>query len=271
MMIALVVLTLTGFVIVSRSLVPKTDESGRSSLAGSTPQSTPRRSPSASPALSGKKQPLSERQMAAALSEAQQLLDQMESAVSLNDWSKAKSLFSEFRDKAEQLPAPQLHSSDPSLLLQDFYDLYAVSMERALTEKNARSAMMALNQLYGIIGEHRARLESRSALELQRLRFLVRELEFWSAANDEKMLEVRAAALRAVWRDVRPVVIARRGNEPAVRSFDQLIDQLAAARQVRELNALLPEFKKQIEQIESLLQASQKQNSASSDDDDDER
>ena len=270
MMMALVVLTLTGFVMVSRSLVPKTHESGRSSLTGSAMPSPPRSSPPASPGSAGNRRPLTVRQMAAALSDEQQLLDQLATAVSANDWTNAKSLFGEFRSGAQQLPAPQLHSPNHSPLLQDFYDLYDINVERALAEKNARAAMMALNQLYGIIGEHRARLASRSvALELQRLRFLVRELEFWSGTNDEKMLEVRAAALRAAWQDARTVVIAQHHNEQAVKSFDQLIEQLAVVRQARELNALLPEFKKQIEQIESLLPSSPKQNPASSDDDDD--
>ncbi len=271
MMMTLVVLTLTGFVMVSRSLVPKTDEAG-SSGTGSATQSTPRSSPSAPPVTTGNKRRLSERQMAAALSEEQQLLDQLAAAVSANDWVNAKGLFGEFRSKAPQLPAPQLHSPDRSLLLQDFYDFYDVSVERALSEKNARSAMMALNQLYGIVGEHRARLESRSlARELQRLRFLVRELAFWSGAGDEKMLEVRAAALRTAWQDARVVVSARRSTESAVRSFDQLIEQLAVTRQAREMNALLPEFKKQIEQIESLLPSPPKPNSATSDDDDEDQ
>jgi hypothetical protein len=261
MMVALVALTLTGFVGVSRLLVPKTTEGSGKSVVFSAVSGTPRPAPSVSPSP-GDKGRLSAKEMAAALSEEQLLLEKITGAVSAGDWTEAGALFDEFQSKARRLPAPQLHFPDLSPLLQDFYDYYDVRLERTLAEQDARGAALALNQLYGIIGEHRARLEKRSvALELQRLRFLARELELWSEADDEKMVEVRAAALRAAWQDARPVLIARRNVDQAIRNFDQLIKQLSAARQTRELSTLLPEFRKQVEQIEHTLQTT-RQNSA---------
>jgi len=260
MMIALVVLTLTGFVFVSRLLV-KLAEGG-----GAGPGAI--QSPSASPLSADRK--LSEKQMADDLGERQQLLDRVAAAVGAGDWTNAKNLFGEFQSRARQLPAPQLPSPDLSPLLQDFYDYSAVSLERALAEKNARAATLALNQLYGIIGEHRARLETRgTGPEFERLRFLVRELELWSGAGDEKMVVVRASALREAWQVARPTVIAGHGTDQAVRDFDRLVEQLTAARQMRDLSALIPEFRSRIEQLENLLQASRKPNSAAKESDDD--
>lgn len=261
MMIALVALTLTGFVVVSRLLVPKTTEGSGKSVVSTAASGTPRPAPSASPAAPDKAR-LSAKEMAAALSEEQHLIEKIAAAVKVNDWAAAKNLFDEFQRKARRLPAPQLHFPDLSPLLQDFYDYYDVRLERALTEQDERGAAHALNQLDGIIGEHRARLEKRGvALELQRLRFLVRELELWSEAGDTRMVEVRAAALRNAWQDARPVLIARRNTDQAVRHFDQLLEQLAAARQSRELSVLIPEFRTQVEQIEQTLQAAPRQTS----------
>jgi hypothetical protein len=266
MMIALVALTLTGFVFVSRLSVPKLAEGGN---AGTMPGWLGA-SPSASPLTAGRK--LSEKQLADDLGERQNLLDRIAAAISAGDWTIAKNLFGEFQSKARQLPAPQLTSPDLSPLLQDFYDYSAVSLERALVEKNARAATLALNQLYGIIGEHRARLETRGiGPEFERLRFLVRELELWSSTGDEKMVVVRASALREAWQVARPTVIARHSTDQAVRDFDQLIEQLAAARQIRDLSTLIPEFKNQIEQLDGLLRAAQKPNSAAKESDDDDQ
>lgn len=73
------------------------------------------------------------------------------------------------------------------------------------------------------------------------------------------MVEVRAAALRNAWQEARPVLIARRNSDQAVRHFDQLLEQLAAARQPRELSALIPEFRTQVAQIEQALQTAPRQ------------
>jgi hypothetical protein len=262
MMIALVALTLAGFVVVSKLLSPKSTDGDNRADVSIPASGAPQTSPSVS-SWSGNKSRMSAKEMAAALGEEQQLLEKMTEAVSRSDWTMAGNLFSDFQSKARRLPPPQLHFPDLSPLLQDFYDLHEVRLERALAEQDGRGAALALNQLDGIIGEHRARLEKSSvALELQRLRFLARELELWSEAGDGRMMDVRAAALRAAWQDARPVLIARRNADQAVRNFDQLIERLALARQSRELAALIPEFKKQLAQIEQTLQTAQRLNSA---------
>src|SRR5262249_25516020 len=119
-----------------------------------------------------------EGQMHTDLVRAQALLDEMVGAVAANNWAQAQSLYAEFGRKTERLPAPQLHHPDISPVLQDFFGLYSVKLERAIAEQNAQDAGFALNQLYGIIGEQRARLGTRGVpLEFQRLRFLVREVK----------------------------------------------------------------------------------------------
>jgi len=252
--IILALLTLVGLILVSNLMGAKRSERDQSQVSTTQPKSPnkPQLSISPLPPI-GYKPSQAEGQMHADLVRAQALIDEMAGAVAANNWPNAQSLYAEFQRKTEHLPAPQLHHPDISPVLQDFFDLYSVKLERALTEQNAQDVSLALNQLYGIVGEQRARLGARSVpLEFQRLRFLVREVKLWSELGDEKMLRLRTVALRDAWsQDVRPLVVARRSG--AQKNFDQLVQRLASAEQVHELTALLPEFSKELEQIDNLF------------------
>lgn len=189
------------------------------------------------------------------LGQAQSLLDQLTADVSGSDWTAAQTHFSEFAGKTQHLPAPQLNHPDISPVMQDFFALYKIQLGRALNEQNQQQARFSINQLFAIVGEQRARFSSRGVpLEFQRLRFLLREVEIWSAAGDAEVLTMRKAALGDAWKDIRPVIAARRSGADQVNHFDQLIEKLAAVSQPAELAALLPEFSQEIDKMNNLFQ-----------------
>ncbi|MEO6724490.1 MAG: hypothetical protein ABIU20_05740 [Blastocatellia bacterium] len=244
-------LTLGGFVIVSNlastqrlPLPPKTTQ------PLPTATTTPLMATSPSPPINKTSQ--AEGQWRNDLKEAQTLLDQLAVEVSASDWAKAQAHFVEFSNKAQQLPAPQLNHPDISPVMQDFFALYKLQLGRALNEQNAQQVRISHNQLFGIIGEQRARFRG-VPLEFQRLRFLLREIEIWSAAGDEEILKMRKTALGEAWRDVRPVIVARRSGTESASHFDELIAKLAAS-QVAELAALLPELNKEMEKMNNMFQ-----------------
>lgn len=249
-LLILVLLTLAGFALVSRALVLRLTETGNESR-------TLRPSPTAPP-ISGKGT-----EMAVVLSEQESRLNRIVLAVNTASWSEAKKQFAEFQAQASVLADASAKSGEQALLLQDFSDFARVKLERALSEQNAREAMMALNQLSGILGQHRARTEKGSVLpEFQRLAFLAREVELWSANNDEALLRIRLAALDGSWRNVREVLVTRRVAETALEKFDALLEKLQAARKPREVSVLVPELKKQLEDLVSSLRAEPKENVA---------
>jgi hypothetical protein len=199
------------------------------------------------------------------LAQAQTLLDQIAASVIASDWATAQTHFAEFNSKSKQLPAPQLNHPDISPVMQDFFVLYKVQLGRAINEQNAQQARITLNQLFGIVGEQRARFSVRALpLEFQRLRFLLREIEIWSAAGDDEMLRMRKTALGEAWKDIRPVIAARRSGTDLANHFDDLVTKLSAASQPAEMTALLPELNKEMEKINNLFQRPPRPASSSS-------
>ncbi len=257
MVIMLALLTLSGFILVSNLMGAKRPENNPSRSADQ-PKVPNQQRPVSIPTLppTNYKPSQDEGQMHSDLKTAEDLLGTISAAMASNDWGKAQQAFTEFQSKTQRLPAPQLHHPDISPILQDFFTLYAVQLETALTQQNAPQASFAINQLYGIVGEQRARMGTRGIpLEFQRLRFLVREVGLWGEAGDEKMLRLRAVALRdAWWHDVRPIIAARRNGVEPAKHFDQLVQQLSAAGQIHEITALLPEFNKGLEQMDTIFQ-----------------
>lgn len=246
-------LTFGGFVIVSN--LAGTQKLPPLKTAQAKPTATSKPQTAASPQSPVTKGIQSETQLRVELGQAQSLLDQVTTDVSLSDWPAAQTHFSEFAGKARQLPAPQLNHPDISPVMQDFFALYKIQLARALNEQNLQQARFSLNQLFGIISEQRARFSTRSVpLEFQRLRFLLREVEIWSGSGDEEILSMRKTALGEAWRDVRPVIAARRSGAEQANHFDELIGKLSAATQPAELTALLPELNQEMEKLNNLFQ-----------------
>ena len=134
--------------------------------------------------------------------------------------------------------------------------MYAVQLERAISEKQAKAAYLAINQLSSIITETNARFVKRATpAEVQRLHYLVRDLSFWQALGDEKMTRLRAAALREAWNDVSPLIRTRKQGEAVAEQFDALLLQASAAETTSQLTAILPELSNKLEQMDALFQA----------------
>jgi hypothetical protein len=204
-------------------------------------------------------------------------LDQLNADIAGGAWDKANGHFNEFEQKMRLLPAPQLSHPDISPVMQDFFALYKVQLGRALGQQDAQQARFAINQLFGIVSEQRARFGTRGVpLEFQRLHFLIREVEIWNHAGDQQMLRLRANSLRDAWQDIRPVIAAKRNGNglDQARSFDALIDKLSAFDQVQDVPALITDLNKGFEQMNALFQRSARQpgttpNSGKSVEDDD--
>ncbi len=246
-LIGLVLLTLGGLVLVSNFISePKAnDEMTRLAIGGAaSPKSLP--TPTTRPISNAG-------QWAADLKRAQEQLLTLSDAIRNNDWGIAESLFITFELKDRRLPTPQLKHPDISPILQDFFDLYVVQLERAISEKQAKPAQIAVNQMIGIVGEAKARFVPRSApVEVQRLHHLARELALWKDAGDERMLRTRIAALREAWNDVRPLIRAR--NESVALRFEALLAHIASAETSAKLAPILPELNGALDQLDALFQ-----------------
>ena len=194
-------------------------------------------------------------QWAADLKRAQEQLKTLSDAIRNDDWGIAESLFITFELKDRRLPTPQLRHPDISPIMQDFFDLYVVQLERAINEKQAKPAQIAVNQMIGIVGEATARFVNRTApVEVQRLHHLARELALWKEVGDERMLRTRIAALREAWNDVSSLVRARRQGEAVALHFEAVLGQVASADNAGKLGPVLPELNAVLDQMDALFQ-----------------
>jgi hypothetical protein len=205
-------------------------------------------------------------QWEADLKRAQEQLKTLSDAIKNNDWGIAEGLFVTFELKDRRLPTPQLRHPDISPILQDFFDLYVVQLERAIREKQAKPAQIAVNQMIGIVGEAKARFVNRTApVEIQRLHHLVRELAVWTDVGDERMLRTRIAALREAWNDVSSLVRTRKQGEAVAEKFASLLTAVSAADTPGKLVPLLPKLDAQLDQLDGLFQSGTPRDGASPD------
>ncbi|MCG3159784.1 MAG: hypothetical protein JMDDDDMK_00804 [Acidobacteria bacterium] len=259
--IALAALTLAGFFIVSNVITGRmrADKAPPPNPA-TAPTATPKPQVKASPQSSTNKMNTTEAQLLADLAQAQALLDQLNAEVVAGAWDKANGHFAEFEQKTRLLPAPQLNHPDISPVMQDFFALYKLQLSRALSQQDAQQSRFAANQLFGIVSEQRARFGTRGVpLEFQRLYFLIREVEIWNHAGDQQMAQIRANSLRDAWKDVRPVIIAKRNGLDQAKSFDLLIEKLSAFDQIQDMPALISNLGKGFEQMNMLFQRATRQ------------
>jgi hypothetical protein len=248
-LIGLVLLTLGGLVLVSNFITePKnSDDATRAAMSATVAPKLPP-TPTTRPISNAG-------QWAADLKRAQEQLLTLSDAIRNNDWKIAESLFVTFELKDRRLPTPQLKHPDISPILQDFFDLYVVQLERAIGEKQAKPAQVAVNQMIGIVSEAKARFVPRSTpVEVQRLHHLARELALWKDAGDERILRARIAALREAWNDVRPLIRPR--NETFALRFEALLAQITSAETAAKLAPILPELNSLLDQLDAFFQPS---------------
>ncbi len=255
---ALAALTLAGFFIVSNVITGhKLIDNTQTSNSATKPTPTPRPvGPLTSPLPpSVAKLPVTEIQLRENLLQSQVLLDQLKTDLATGAWDKANGHFAEFEKKMGTLPAPQLNHPDISPVMQDFFALYKVQLGRALSQQDAQQARFATNQLFGIISEQRVRFGTRGVpLEFQRLHFLIREVEIWNQAGDQEMAYLRTISLRDAWKEVRPIIAARRNGLEQARTFDALIDKLSTFDPNQDFAALISDLGKGFEQMSALFQ-----------------
>ena len=261
--IALAAMTVAGFFIVANVITGHNySDKPQTQNPAAKPSATPKPLATVLPPVP--KGPLTEIQLRENLSQSQVLLEQLKTDISDSAWDKANGHFAELEQKMGILPAPQLNHPDISPVMQDFFALYKVQLGRAIGQQDAQQARFATNQLFGIISEQRARFGSRGVpLEFQRLHFLIREVEIWNQAGDQEMARLRALSLRDAWKEIRPVIAARRNGAEQAKNFDLLIEKLSAFEQNQDLPALISELGKGFEQMNTLFQRAPRQPGAS--------
>ena len=179
-----------------------------------------------------------------------------------NDFESARQHLDTLQIAAGNLPGPQLSHPDISPMLGDFFQLYTVQLERSLNTEDKASARFEATVLLGVSRDFLGRLQVGANPELARFVFLTREFAVWTDARDLQMLQVRAAAIRDAWADLRRTIIQKRDakataefkrNEEATANFDKISEDLDQASSIDEFVELAPRLREATDRIEELF------------------
>lgn len=255
-LIGLVSLTIVGLFGVSNLVSnegPGTEAGGAGVHAGDTPRVLP---------SAGVRKPSNVQPRTGDLLKAKAQLADLRQAVKNSEWPRAQELMLSFELRDKRLPSAQLRHPDVSPLLQDFFDLYVVQLQRALNEKQPRQVDIALSQLNGILDETASRFGAQTVpVEIQRLHYLVRELQLWREAGDEQMLQTRKIALNEAWRDASALPRTRGEGQAISAEISNTIKQITEADSASKIGPLLSELEERLKALDDLFPES------SSDDD----
>jgi hypothetical protein len=179
-----------------------------------------------------------------------------------NDFESARQHLDTLQAAASNLPGPQLSHPDISPMLGDFFQLYVVQLERSLNTEDKASARFEATVLLGVSRDFLGRLQVGANPELARFVFLTREFAVWTDARDLQMLQIRAAAIRDAWSDLRRTIIQKRNvnagaegkrNEEATADFDKISEELQQAGTIEEYAELVQPLREATDHIEELF------------------
>ncbi|HKE05139.1 MAG TPA: hypothetical protein VKE91_13860 [Blastocatellia bacterium] len=73
------------------------------------------------------------------------------------------------------------------------------------------------------------------------------------------MARLRVISLREAWKEIRPVIAARRNGSEQAKNFDALIEKLSTFEQNQDLPTLISELGKGFDQMNLLFQRASRQ------------
>ena len=165
-----------------------------------------------------------------------------------NDWKNAEARIALLKTEVEHLrtllakPGAEVTRLDGDVVVLD----------RAVTAKDRRAAMLAANQATRDVADMTARYEPPVPVEVTRLDYDGRELEVWAEANDAPKLQATATEIRRDWDDLRSAVEAR--NADQAKKFEALVGRVEKARTPAEFARLAKSVLDEVDNLEKVFQ-----------------
>lgn len=168
---------------------------------------------------------LAEREVPEVVRELETQAVETYNTVKAGNWQEARDDVAWFEDALRRVDREV--KGEPTLR-EDLQDA-VVNLRRAVANEDRANAMAYANRISRIAGYMRAPMEARVPASVTLLDYYGRELELWSMAGNNEMLQVSARGLAGVWGNLRPLVVTEGGQDAAQR-FDAAVSQVAAAQ-----------------------------------------
>ncbi|MGL4882650.1 MAG: hypothetical protein ACRC8K_16570 [Waterburya sp.] len=144
----------------------------------------------------------------------------------IDNWTKAKTDFSQLQDAANQYARTNPENSSTQL------NQLNTSIERlssSITTRNRQTAMQNANQVTSIVARLTQQYQTKVPVSITMLDYYGRELEIGAASGDNILLQNTAQQIRQTWEVVRPTIIGR-GGKTTAQQFDNLVTRLNQAK-----------------------------------------
>ncbi len=126
------------------------------------------------------------------------------------------------------------------------------ALEKASGVKDQQVTMQEANQITLIATNLTEPFHPQVPVDIARLDYYGRELEFWSAVKNEAKLIETADALKKTWDKVRPSV-KKHGGTAEVTTFDGLMLQLNAAKSPQQYKSIATPILDEVDNLEKVF------------------
>lgn len=166
-------------------------------------------------------------------------------AAKVGDWKTADQKVVSLRDSASQLTAGS--SQERSALRSEI-----TSLEKAVSQQEARTAQLESNQVTLTVAEMSAGYSNPVPVDVTKLDYLGRELEIWAASGNQQKLDQTSAQIQSTWQSVRPQVVANGGTAEA-QKFDAIVQQVKQAQSPSQHGDLAKPVLDQVDYLEKVF------------------
>lgn len=166
-------------------------------------------------------------------------------AAKVGDWKTADQKVVSLRDSASQLTAGS--SQERSALRSEI-----TSLEKAVSQRDARAAQLESNQVTLTVAEMSAGYSNPVPVDVTKLDYLGRELEIWAASGNQKKLDQTSAQIQSTWQSVRAQVVANGGTAEA-QKFDAIVQQVKQAQSPSQHGDLAKPVLDQVDYLEKVF------------------
>jgi hypothetical protein len=188
--------------------------------------------------------PTDEKPVPAELMNAGELGENIYDAAKTSDWKTAE-------ERLVELNAAAGKMADSGISSQRFEETLK-RLGEAARGKQARETLIESNLITLEIAQISSNYNTPVPVAVTKLDFYGRELEIWSAANDDKRLKDTAALIRETWNAVRPEV-EKAGGAKEANDFESLVANLERAKNAEDFGKSATPILDEVDNLENVF------------------
>ncbi len=215
----------------------KTETTVKTNASGQIPNAPPE-NPVSKPAIVADKVP-------ASLIDAGEFGENIYDAAKIGDWKLANTKLNDLKIVAEKINAEKIGSAN--------FEATLGKLEKVVANKDKNTSLIEANQMTLEVANLTAKYNPTVPVEVVKLDFYGRELEIWSAAQDESKLRETAQMIRQNWDAVKAKIEAKGGKKEAA-AFENLVVKIEAAKTPADYAKLATPILDEVDNLEKVFE-----------------